>query len=310
MASRRNDLLRELTVEGPVNLYDNQMCKGTASKKGLAARLGGHRYNILTNDAKDEIYLRELRNDDHFIDRKNRHTRHFVGDRKRKFRKLPVGTGPMWESLKCPEDHPRVRDMEERRTQVQLAQTENSRNFGAFKGRCLEAGIDDSGLEKLRRVDNNLYMNEQPKFKAQITDRGQWLKRRGEVAERSSSCPSLSITAPQESLARAMREDPRKSASQRQNESANFATVRAANTYTASVDTSEPGYQLRQQQKYCSAARLENHDFAVTRKNNHYSGHDKLTRNDSFFTHPRYGTTGSSVKYDIVSNERRWFAYA
>jgi len=56
-------------------------------------------------------------------------------------------------------------------------------------------------------------------------------------------------------------------------------------------------------------ARLENHDFAVARKNNHFSSQDKLTRADPYFMRPRLGITNNSVKYDIVNNERTWFKY-
>ena len=36
-------------MEGSVNYYDNQTCKGTANEKAIAARLGSMTYNIMSN---------------------------------------------------------------------------------------------------------------------------------------------------------------------------------------------------------------------------------------------------------------------
>lgn len=74
MASAKNDALRERTLEGSLNYYDEQRCVGTANDKAIAARLGGHNWNIVNNGEKDEIYLRQLRNSDHFVDKNNRTT--------------------------------------------------------------------------------------------------------------------------------------------------------------------------------------------------------------------------------------------
>lgn len=49
MASAKNDSLCQRTVEGSVNYYDNQTCKGTANEKAIAARLGSMTYNIMSN---------------------------------------------------------------------------------------------------------------------------------------------------------------------------------------------------------------------------------------------------------------------
>eukprot|EP00913_Durusdinium_trenchii_P020285 g19058.t1 len=58
-------------------------------------------------------------------------------------------------------------------------------------------------------------------------------------------------------------------------------------------------------QQKLSVSRLENYDFGITRHNNHYSSGDKLTRADPFYMRPRVGDTLNSVKYDIITNERR-----
>jgi len=306
MASKRNDALREVTVEGSVNFYDGQKSFGTATDKGLASRLGGHSYNILSNESKDEIYLNNLRNDCHFVDKKGRHTRHLFGDRKRKFatdeRNLVSGC------LRGPADHPRERAMRQQRVETQLAQMENFQSYGSYQERCHAHLLGPFALKR-SSINDRHYANEVPKLGARFTDRADFVQRRGETMTRSISAPSLDVTRPAESLAQAVREDSRKAASCRQNETANFATVRAANSYAASAESTSLGAKHAARQTHCSINRLENGDFAVSRKNNNFSSQDKLTRSDPYFMRPKLAGTNNSVKYDIISNNRRWFKY-
>ncbi|CAE8629839.1 unnamed protein product [Polarella glacialis] len=78
---------------------------------------------------------------------------------------------------------------------------------------------------------------------------------------------------------------------------------------SVSLEATGAGREHAAAQTHLSVARLENHDFGITRKNNHYSSQDKLTRSDPFFMKPRSGITNNSVKYNLVSNERLWFKY-
>mmetsp|Transcript_49149 Transcript_49149/g.111358 ORF Transcript_49149/g.111358 Transcript_49149/m.111358 type:complete len:135 (-) Transcript_49149:6-410(-) len=133
--------------------------------------------------------------------------------------------------------------------------------------------------------------------------------RRGQGISHSSSAPSLSLTAPARSLAQAMQDDVRKEASQRQTESSHFAPVMSNNSYSSSLETTSKGKDFSSKQRHLSMSRIENYDFAVSRKNNHFSRKDKLTRDDGFFNRPRLAITNNSVKYDIVNNERKWFRY-
>lgn len=307
MASRKNDLLLDRTVEGPLNYYDFHKCCGTATDKGLASRLGGHNYNIINNQDKDEVYFKELRHDTHFLDKKGRHTIHFVGPRKRKFeideRNL-VG-----KCLKAPDNHPRDDALAQRRLELQLAQIENNSSYEGFQRRC-QVSLFPQPPAKRYSIHNKRYANEAEKLRPKIhPTKNEWLQRRGETMTRSISAPSVVLADPARSLAQAVHEDPRKEATQRQTESAHFAPWNAANTYSATMESTHHGRQYHAAHRNCSVNRLENHDFGVTRKNNHYSSNDKLTRSDPFFMRPRHSITNNSVKYDIVSNERKWFKY-
>jgi hypothetical protein len=63
------------------------------------------------------------------------------------------------------------------------------------------------------------------------------------------------------------------------------------------------------QQSRPSLQRAENYDFAITRKNNSWSAEDKLIRSDPYYMKPKLAITNNSVKYDILTNERKNFWY-
>jgi hypothetical protein len=306
MASKKNDALRERTVEGPLNYYDGHACKLTASDKGLAARLGGQRYNILNQ--QDEHYFADVRSDDHYVNRDGHHTTHFFGGgRKRKFGERVRDSSLVRTSLLCPAAHPRERALEQRRVELQLAQTEHCQSWSGFQNRAGQ--LFPPRPPKRYDINNHKYANELEMGRSKISGKTDWLQRRGEAMEKSASAPSLSLTDPSGSLDQAIRQDARKEAHQRQTESAHFAPWRCANTYANSMDSTPVGKALSSAQQRLSVQRVENHDFSVTRKNNHYSGHDRLTRTDPYFMRPREGASNSSVKYDIISNEVKWFKY-
>lgn len=305
MASSKNDQLLTRTVDGSYNHYDGQRCCGSAFDKGLAARLGGHSYNILNNQDTDEVHLKHLRHDDHFLDNRGRHTTHFFGDRRRKFG--VDERNHMFSVLTGPDAHPRDRQLAQRRTELQLAQMENSGSWSGFQKRT--ASLDLNGGKRRYTISNKMYANEAEKMNPKNLQKGNWLQRRGEDMTHAASCPSLQLSDPSGSLHRAVSFDTRKEATQRQTESAHFAPWMSHNTYVSSLEGTPAGRAHSAAQQHCSVHRLENHDFGISRKNNHYSSQDKLTRADPYFMRPRLGMTNNSVKYDIISNERRWFKY-
>ncbi|CAK9075022.1 Uncharacterized protein SCF082_LOCUS36434 [Durusdinium trenchii] len=280
MASVRNDALHKRTVEGSLNFYDNHLGCGTAADKAIASRLGGSTSTRSTQD-RHEIYMRELRHDEHFLDRKGRHTAAFFGARRRKF--APDERQHIKDCLTLQDSHPRDSFQEQRRAEIQLAQVENSGSWQGFQDRTQR--LYDRTMPKRYSISNQRYANEQEKLRRKVAGKTDWLARRGESATHSASCPNLHLTAPADSLTRAMRADVRKEASQRQTESAHFAPWMAYNTFTQSIDSTPEG--------------------GITRHNNHYSSGDKLTRADPFYMRPRVGDTLNSVKYDIITNERR-----
>mmetsp|Transcript_68678 Transcript_68678/g.149476 ORF Transcript_68678/g.149476 Transcript_68678/m.149476 type:complete len:307 (-) Transcript_68678:320-1240(-) len=303
MASRRNDALQERSVVGTVNYYDDHRGCGTAADKGLAARLGGHNYNIISNDARHEIYFPELRNGDHFLDSKGRHTAHLFGPRQRRF--AGDERGLMWECISAPDAHPREGAQWRFRTEVQLAQMENSGSYRAFREQLGDA-------PPLRRsIDSRGPRGQMPKSKPGqlgVTGREEWLCRSLNSITSTASEPDLREQEPPWNVSAVSAVSQR--LSQRLTESAHPAHSRAVSSYAASMGSTALGRRLAADQRFCSLDRLENHDFSVARKNNHYSSQDRLTRSDPFFMRPRLGNTNNSVKYNIINNERRWYRYA
>jgi len=279
---------------------------GTAADKCLASQLGGHCYNILNGNAKDEIYFKALRHDSHFLDHKGRATRHFFGARRRRF--AGDERGLVEGCFRSPGDHPRDAAIGQRRTELQLAQMENSTSWRGFQERNRSA-LCPCPNEKRYSLQNKQYATEVDKLRPRHTSKEEWNARRGEQMVHSISCPSLHVSDPHRSLERAVQMDARKETTQRQTESAHFAPWMSANTYANSMDSMDNGRGMAMTHQHCSVNRVENHDFGITRKNNHYSSADKLTRSDAMYMRPRLATTNNSVKYDIISNERRWFKY-
>lgn len=288
--------MQEMTVEGSVNLYDEGRSRGTATEKGLAARMGGHTWNIINNDCRHEIYFTQAKNSDHPL---------FLGDCKTKF---PVDSRNLvGKSLRAPDGHKRENALAQRRTEVQLAQLENCQSYRSFQHRCNE--LFPPNPPKRYSIENKRFCHETEKLRPKEATKQNWLERRGEQMTQSISCPSLNIKDPAGSLDRAMRQDPRKHGSQLQTESDTHASRMSQSALSLSMDATKQGREKAAGQKYLSVHRVENHDWSVTRKNNHFSGEDRTTKCDPYFMRPRVGITNNSVKYDIVSNQRKWFKY-
>lgn len=304
MASTRNDALTHRTVEGSVNFYDKHACSATANDKGLAARLGGLSYNPINH--QEEHYFKELRSSDHFVDANGNHTEHYFGCRRRKFGDHVRQSELVRGSLVAPDSHPRDRALEQRRTEIQLAQSENFASYSGYQKRSKQLFPEASA--KRDSIHNQKYAYEKSDVRPQVIPKQRFQERRGETMGKSSSAPSLSLADPVGSLQRALERDGRKEASQRQTESGQFAPDKSATTCSYALDMATTN-RLAGGQKHLSVCRVENGDFSVVRKNDHHCGNDKLTRSDPYYARPMKGLTNSSVKYDLISNERKWFRY-
>lgn len=296
MASREHDMCIDRTADGSVNFYDGGKSRGTACDKGLAARMGGHTWNIINGHEKTEVYFCGLRNPEHPF---------FLGDARAKFPEDPRGM--VKSCLRAPDVHPRQNAMKQRRAEVQMAQTENSFSYRGFQNRCAE--LFPANPPKRYSIENRRYCYEVEKVRPKEATKQDWAKRRGEQMTHSVSCPSLDLRNPARSLDGAMREDPWKQASQLQTESDHHVPRATAANVACSKDTFPGGRAAALKQRHISVHRVEPGDYSVTKKNNHYSGIDQLTKADPYFMKPQHGRITNSVKYDIINNQRKWFKY-
>jgi len=284
------------TSDGSINFYDGGKSRGTACDKGLAARMGGHTWNIINGEDKTEVYFCGLRNPEHPF---------FLGDARAKF---PVDPRSLVKTcLRAPDSHPRHEAMHQRRKEVQMAQTENSFSYRGFQNRCSE--LFPASPPKRYSIENKRYCYEVEKMRPKQATKQDWAKRRGETMTHSISCPSLDLRNRAGSLDHAMREDPRKQASQLQTESDHHAPRITPYNIAMSKDASAEGRAAAAKQSRLSVHRIEPGDYSVTKKNNHYSGADHLTKGDPYFMKPQHGRITNSVKYDIINNQRKWFKY-
>jgi hypothetical protein len=297
MASNKNDLLNMRTVSGSVNLYDDQKCIGNAEDKTIAAMLGGHSYNIVNH--REELYFPNLRHDSHFVDRSNVATMHWM-DRKRRYPRDPRNHMKM--SLQNPAEHPKVAEREQRRQEYRISQMENFQNYRDFQDRRRQMRPE---TPEARRTLNP---TQKTPTAMRVTEckplpKDMFLRKREQHAQ---SAPDLRT----ESLCRLnLEQRPEAAAHQLQTESANYAHCRTANTYAMSLSTTDLGERHKLQQSRASLQRAENYDFAMTRKNNNWSAEDKLLRADPYYMKPKLAITNNSVKYDILTNERKNFWY-
>merc|ERR1719198_1786152 len=146
----------------------------------------------------------------------------------------------MWECLKCPEDHARVVEKGNLNLEHKMAQIENFQDFAAFQRRRLDFRPPTG--DKRYTINNRKYANAVDKFFPRVAGKDQFLQERADSLRRSASLPTMYQSS--SALRAEIDDDARKSISQRQTESANFASCRTANTYASSVDTTFLGKEL------------------------------------------------------------------
>lgn len=305
MASAANDALRTRTVEGTVNLYDNQRVVGTAADKATAARVGSTKYHMLAPWRTDHfISCPAMQHDDHFLDTKGVNSNDIWFERKKKFagmdKKLPLA-----KELSCTLDHPKVDEANARKAELLLSQIENPQDFRKYQERRHEFRPETPPFR--RKLDER-----KPKVRTNVVT-----ARTFGALRKTASDPMLLMSGssargrPMFTTAEAM-SDPKfalRAARQMQNDSACVSNVKAKNSYSNSLMLSKPGHDFQAMQRSISTDRMVNAPYTVARKTSHYSGEDRLTKADPFFMRPRLAGANNSVKYNIITNATCEFAY-
>jgi len=297
--------------------YDRHRTICTAEDKATASRLGGHSWNIISNNEQDEIYLRHARSSDHYVNNAGETTSVWFDRRCRIPHPMGGLEGSNWsanvrESLRCPAT-PQRSDHGKVRSQQLLLQAAAPRDYALFSARRKEilpqTPIRPGHLERtlgsdqttLRDLSDSL-MPKMPK----IVDRKNWTPRRGEA--RNAKPPSeIDMLA---SIDESKNERPMdvhdsfafEMSAPRGDASAASSVLRAAKLSHRSETPRDPP-----DRKNHSMQRIEN--FAQREISDWTLGSDKLLRKDPFCMRPVQQSNNSGVKYDIITGERGKFWY-
>jgi hypothetical protein len=176
--------------------YDGHRTVCTLEDKAIAARLGGHSWNIINNKDEHEIYLRHARNDHHYINDKGQTSSDWFHKKKR----ILDDTGRMQsanhsrhmtEALTCPrtpgrneaEHHPPYSGRE--RYVKQLIQATSPNDFALYTARRNEAlpatPRRDGHLERSLGLQNQLRLTDvTERITPRVVDKSSWTPRRVE----------------------------------------------------------------------------------------------------------------------------------
>lgn len=302
MASAKNDALTEFTVNGSVNYYDNHLCKCTAEDKNLASLVGSCKWNILSNKEDHEVYFPNARNPAHFIDEGNQATGEWWMRRRRVRRPGSDETHPgdsrlTVQTLTCPPTAGKTAAKDHYRTMRQLCQAEAPLDYSRYSARKAELtprtpeknfATKDVIRDRHRKRD---IPTPPPR---DITHKASWLPRRGVPRIENMPPPATDMF---------------QSVDQLRCEPNDVLSSGFAHAHTAArmSGTQTERLTVHDHKRHHSHQRLE----AMTCRDvtSWPFANDKLTRRDPYHAKPMQRSGNSSVKHDIISNERKHFWY-
>eukprot|EP00439_Symbiodinium_sp_Y106_P077180 s315_g16.t1 len=307
--------------------YDGHKTICTPEDKGVAGRLGGHTWNILTNSDKHELYLTQARSRDHYINDKGEITSVWFDRRRRVPHSVRGLEGANWsanvkESLLCPGTPPKP-GPPSKAPRNQLLQASAPRDFALYTARRREVvppTPEHSGhLDRTLGTDQARLRDSWTPRAPKVVDRKEWTPRRGEARmelkppkeeEMFSSVGQLRaeshIDVQQGSFAQQLgssRESCDISGAWKVVDISGSGLPSALFSHRSSVGTP----RLPEQRVNHSQSRMEG--FSQREISNWALGDDKLLRKDPFCMRPMQQPNNSGVKYDIITNERSKFWY-
>jgi len=316
----------------PLNHYDRHRTLCTCDVKKTASIISGHTWNILNHSSKDEVYLMDARNPDHFIDNTGNNTSHWF-EKKRRIDSDGDGviqcldSSNVQEVMRGPPDTGKEASYLRQRQSRQLRQAEHPRDYGQFSARR-----DRDGLKTPERASSlAVKVPQQERLRdvaarpsPRVVSKGDWSARREErFKERvppsehemfrnvDQLVTESHINTFDANLADAVH-------SSRAKNSARSGTLSARGERTVLGDMGTMRSQLGGARDRPPKPGAQRHQHSTNRVEPHQSrelsgwheGHkDKLKREDPFFAKPVPNMGTSCVKYDIISNERKQFFY-
>jgi len=309
----------------PKNYYDRCRVHCTCDDRTQASRLSGQTWNIINNREDHEVYLREVRNSDHFVDERGNATGHWMH---RKKRVDLDGDGVidthdssnMAEVLVCPKTAGKEAAQRRTRQCRQLLQASAPNDFGTYSSRRTASVAPPTprrGGDLERRMPFQERLRDlPPKPTPRQCDRGPWSARRGEPRPEPRPPQEHDMFRTVDQLraeSHADLQDPNFAATLHSARASSLTGTSALAASGAATNRSQfvgrwdqpskPGAALTRNSKH----RIEAHDAREI--SSWPLRHDRLQREDPYYVKPVQQQNGSSVKYDILSNERRQFWY-
>lgn len=299
------------------NYYDRSRVTCTCDDRKTAAQLGGHTWNPLSNRREDEVFLLHARNDDHFVDDKGNITSHWFEKRKRVEGANPLDSSRMEEIMRAPPTAGK-RDKElELRMVKQLYQAADPSSFRAYSARRHESIVAPPTPRREAMIERTVPFQDRltdpaPRPTPRLVERQNWTPRRSEPRSHARPPPEtemyqnidqirteahVSVLDP--GFAETLR-------SARGAGAARGAALAGASTLRSTVNPdlpSKPSHQKTHNSKH----RLEDTHFREI--SGWTSEKHSLKKEDPYHCKPVMNSGTSSVKYDLVSHERREFWY-
>lgn len=285
-----------------INDYAHHTVKCNCEDRGVGARIAGHTWNILSNADDTEVYMQHVRNKEHFVTDDNVATRAWWARKKRCNRKGDsthyLDSRPMDRSLKCPPTAGREAARLQKREIIQLCQSGAPADYALYSTRRFDATprtperAPHTRTVPFQERQRDLVERPTPRLTAKTL----FTPRRGELREeRKPPRPEDMFSTP----------------NQIRNESVIdvVATSFARDNETRRATGTHPRITAAASKTLHSADRLESiHTREVSTWHIRNSA-EKLLRDDNFHMKPMQRTGNSSVKYDILSNDRKDFWY-
>jgi hypothetical protein len=302
MASKKNDDLNEFCVNGSINYYDKHRSKCTAEDKKLASMMGSCGWNIVTNKEEHEVYFRNARNPDHFVDDGNQATADWW-NRKRRVRRPGSDETSVLDSrmtvqtLTCPPTAGKIAEKDRQRTMKSLCQNEAPLDFGRFTARKAEmmpSTPEKNWNDKQVRDQHRKRDIPTPHHCNKAETKAMFMSRRDVPRITEMPPPAAEMFCSVDQL----RSEPH----------TNVMSARFAHEHTAArMSGSQTARLTVDDKRHRSHQRLES--MTVRDVTSWPWQSDKLTRRDPYHVKPMQASGNSSVKHDIISNERRNFWY-
>lgn len=312
------------------NFYCKRRVQCTAEERKTASLLGGQKWNIISNKDDKEVFLKDVRNSDHFMDEEGRATSHWCHRRRR----IDLdGDGIMdvcdssnvQEVLACPATAGKEDAKQQSRQAKQLCQASAPLKYGQYSARRSStvapptpgrapahsgaSGSHDKQLPFQQRL-RDVHAATTPR----TLDRGLWSARRGESRAENQAPEEHELYRRVDQLRTESHIDVRDHGFADAIHSARCGSLGASGT-SAVAGASTLRSNLGESIKPCAASTGPR--FSSTRVEAVHSREisswpferDRLKRGDPFHSRPMQQGGASSVKFDILSNERKSFVY-